>query len=173
MLPSGLLSLPLEELRIDVSAPQSPQAAQLPVRPKGKDSVGGVWGSEGGLRVCFHLCWWQQRGKRSFSSAVWNLGPGCWHWTLAFLETNRTSESWVLYKADVRISYRCNNSTIITLLLLLIVILVLLLLIVLLGRREHVDLGLDWDTVLGKVHYLTLLPVFLGFPSDLQIWIEI
>lgn len=27
--------------------------------------------------------------------------------------------------------------------------------------------------MLGIVHYLTLLPVFLGFPSDWQIWIEI
>lgn len=27
--------------------------------------------------------------------------------------------------------------------------------------------------MLRIVHYLTVLPVFLGFPSDWQIWIEI
>lgn len=42
MLLSGLLSLPLEELRIDVRASQTPQAAQLPVRPKAEATVGSV-----------------------------------------------------------------------------------------------------------------------------------
>lgn len=42
MLPSGLLSLPLEELRIDTRALQTPQAVQLPVRPEAQDNVGCV-----------------------------------------------------------------------------------------------------------------------------------
>lgn len=42
MLPSGLFSLPLEELRIDVRASETPQAAELPVSPKAEATVGSV-----------------------------------------------------------------------------------------------------------------------------------
>lgn len=76
MLPSGSLSLPLEELRIDVRASQTPQAAQLPVRPKGKGTV-DLCEERGWAEGTFSSLPVAAKGEKAVQQHCLKSGPDC------------------------------------------------------------------------------------------------